>query len=170
MIWLKTCQDVDPFLPPMQSWTASLEMGKNLLQLFLFLAQLQAAAEAYPRTSGWPVYTAIVCAIISVFKGLLVSSVPLIWAQFSPRKSPPRSPSCSSLSRWSIWELLSLQPSGKPTCVTFLVQVTLCLAKDYSLTESCRLQNWVNARFWKDFQLLCFGLLDTVTLCVNNVE
>lgn len=108
-------QDVDLFCLLGSPEQQSLEMGKNLLQLFLSSVQFQAAAEAYPGTSGWPVYTAIICAIISVFKGLLVSSVPLIWAQLSPRKSPC-SPSCSFLSRWGIWELLSLQPPGKPTC------------------------------------------------------
>lgn len=148
------------------------KMGKNILHLLLSLAQLQAAAEAYPGTSGWPVYTAVICAIISLFKGLLVSSAPLIWAQFPPRKSSLCSPSCSSLPRWGAWEVLSLLPPVKPTCITLLVQVTphLWVAKDYSLTETCRLQNWVNASFWKDFQVLHFGLLDTVTLCVNNVE
>lgn len=86
------------------------KMGKNILHLLLSLAQLQAAAEAYPGTSGWPVYTAVICAIISLFKGLLVSSAPLIWAQFPPRKSSLCSPSCSSLPRWGAWEVLSLLP------------------------------------------------------------
>lgn len=72
----------------------SLGMEKSLLQLLHSLAPKEEWVSCLCHH--------YLCHYLIGSKGFLVSSVPLIWCQFTPMKSP-HTLSCSFLPRWGIW-------------------------------------------------------------------